>query len=67
MIAAYIAVLGFASTPLHGGASQHVWPPGVSPPADVELIETRSTGSYPMVGQNAEAPAGYKARSGAAW
>ena len=45
MIAAYIAVLGFASTPLHG-----VWPPGVSPPADVELIETRSTGSYPMVG-----------------
>ena len=58
MIAAYIAVLGFASTPLHGGASQHVWPPGVSPPADVELIETRSTGSYPMVGQNAEAPAG---------
>ena len=59
MIAAYIAVLGFASTPLHG-----VWPPGVSPPADVELIETRSTGSYPMVGQNAEAPAGYIAKAG---
>ena len=59
MIAAYIAVLGFASTPLHG-----VWPPGVSPPADVELIETRSTGSYPMVGQNAEPPPGYKAKEG---
>ena len=59
LIAAYIAVLGFASTPLHG-----VWPPGVSPPADVELIETRSTGSYPMVGQNAEAPPGYRAKEG---
>ena len=37
MLGASLAVLGFASSP------DGVWPPGVTPPEPVELIETRTS------------------------